>query len=168
VPPPPPEAPEGAPPPGPGQDHGPGVRLPPPVMAAAAVVAAWVLQRLMPAPLGPPAPGLGGVVILLALGLIGWALLVLARAGNDPRPDRPDAVLVEAGPFRFSRNPVYLGFVLCAAGFALRWGTLWAWLATAGLLFALDRLVVAWEESYLAARFGAAYEGYRRRVRRWV
>jgi protein-S-isoprenylcysteine O-methyltransferase Ste14 len=144
------------------------VRLPPPVMAAGAVAAAWVLQMLLPVPLGPPAPALGGMVILLALGLIGWALLVLARAGNDPRPDRPDVVLVEAGPFRFSRNPIYLGFVLCTAGFALRWGTFWAWLATAGLLVALDRLVVAREERYLAARFGAAYEGYCRRVRRWV
>jgi protein-S-isoprenylcysteine O-methyltransferase Ste14 len=143
------------------------VRLPPPVLAAGAIAAAWVLQRILPVSLGPPAPALGGMVIFLALALIGWALLVLARAGNDPRPDRPDTAMVEAGPFRFSRNPIYLGFVLATAGFALRWGTLWAWIAVFGLHLALDRLVVLREESYLASRFGAAYEAYKGRVRRW-
>lgn len=149
-------------------DHGPGVRLPPPVLAAGAIAAAWVMQRVLPVPLGPPLPGLGALVIFAALALIGWAVLALVKAGNDPRPDRPDAALVEAGPYRLGRNPVYLGFVLAVAGFALRWGDLWGWIAVAATHLLLDRLVVAKEEAYLAARFGAAYEAYRGRVRRWL
>ncbi len=92
----------------------------------------------------------------------------MAKAGTDPRPDKPDTAMVEAGPFRFSRNPIYLGFLLAVAGFALRWGDLWGWVAVVLAHLVLDRFVVAKEEAYLTTRFGAAYEAYRSRVRRWV
>jgi protein-S-isoprenylcysteine O-methyltransferase Ste14 len=137
-------------------------------MVAGVLALAWLLNRLWPVRIGPPAPELGGMVVFLAFGLIGWALLALVRAGVDPRPDRPDAALVEAGPFRFGRNPIYLGFLLGAAGLALAWGTLWGWVAVAACHALLDRLVIAREEAYLANRFGAAYEDYRSRVRRWL
>lgn len=137
-------------------------------MTAAVLAVAWVLNRAWPVQIGPPAPELGAMVLFLGLGLIGWAILTLVRAGNDPRPDRPDAALVEHGPFRFSRNPIYLGFVVAVAGFALRWGTLWGWLAVFATHLLLDRLAVAREERYLTTRFGPAYETYRRRVRRWL
>ena len=149
-------------------DHGPGVRVPPPVMVAAVLAVAWILRRVVPVPLGPPLPDAGLLVMFAALALIGWAVLVLVRAGNDPRPDKPDAAMVETGPFRFSRNPIYLGFLVGVAGFALRWGDLWGWIALAASHLLLDRLVVAKEEAYLARRFGAAYEAYRGRVRRWL
>jgi protein-S-isoprenylcysteine O-methyltransferase Ste14 len=147
---------------------GPGVRVPPPVIAVATVAAGWLLDRVWTVPIGPPAPALGGMVVFLAIALCGWALLVLVRAGNDPRPDRPDAALVEAGPFRFGRNPIYLGMLLVATGLALARGTLFGWVAVAVLHALLDRLVIAREEAYLATRFGAAYEAYRARVRRWM
>ncbi len=150
------------------EDHSPGVKVPPPLLAGGILAAAWVLQRLMPIPIGPALPDIGALVIFAALGLIGVAVLVLVKAGNDPRPDRPDTAMVEAGPYKLSRNPIYLGFVLALVGFALRWGDLWGWLAVIAAHLALDRLVVAKEEAYLAARFGTAYEAYRARVRRWV
>ena len=149
-------------------DHGPGVRIPPPVMVAALLAVAWGLERIVPVRIGPPLPELGALVIFAAIALIGWALLVMLKAGNDPRPDKPDTRMVETGPFRFSRNPIYLGFILGVAGFALRWGDLWGWVAVVASHLVLDRLVVAKEEAYLATRFGAAYEAYRGRVRRWV
>ncbi|MBP0464449.1 isoprenylcysteine carboxylmethyltransferase family protein [Roseomonas sp. PWR1] len=150
------------------EEHGPGVRIPPPVLVGGILVAAWVLHRFVPVPLGPPLAEFGALVIFGAFALIGWALLLLVRAGNDPRPDRPDEAMVESGPFRFSRNPIYLGLLLALAGFALRWGDLWGWIAVVAAHLALDRLVVAKEEAYLAARFGDAYAAYRGRVRRWV
>jgi protein-S-isoprenylcysteine O-methyltransferase Ste14 len=149
-------------------DHGPGVRIPPPVIVAGLLAIAWVLHRVAPVPLGPALPDVGMLMLFAALGLIGWALLVLVRAGNDPRPDKPDTAMVEAGPFRFSRNPLYLGLLMALAGFALRSGDLWGWLALPLGHLLLDRLVVAKEEAYLAARFGASYEAYRARVRRWL
>ena len=149
-------------------DHGPGVRLPPPVIAALVMGAAWLLDRVWTVQVGPPAVALGGMVIFLAIGLAGWAVLALVKAGNDPRPDRPDTALVATGPYRRSRNPIYLALLLGATGLALIWGTLWAWLGVAVLHGVLDRLVIAKEEAYLATRFGAAYEDYMGRVRRWM
>ena len=149
-------------------DHGPGVRLPPPVLVGGVLAVAWFAHLFLPVLLGPPLPNYGTLVLFLGIGLIGWSLLTLVQAGNDPRPDRPDAALVTAGPFRFSRNPIYLGFLVVVLGFALRWGDLWGWLALLICHLALDRLVVAKEEAYLSTRFGAAYEAYRTRVRRWV
>lgn len=147
---------------------GPGVRWPPPVVVGGLVVAAWLLGWVLPLRLGPPAAALGNAVLFAAIALVGWSLLVLVRAGNDPRPNRPDTAIVQGGPFRFSRNPIYLGFVLAAAGFALRDGLLWGWLAVGLAFLWLDRQVVAREEAYLAGRFGTAYAAYRARVRRWV
>jgi protein-S-isoprenylcysteine O-methyltransferase Ste14 len=149
-------------------DHGPGVRLPPPIIAALVMGMAWLLDRVWTLQVGPPAVALGGMVIFLAIGLAGWAVLALVKAGNDPRPDRPDAAMVETGPYRRSRNPIYLGLLLGATGLALIWGTLWAWLGVAVLHGVLDRLVIAKEEAYLSGRFGAAYEAYKARVRRWM
>jgi protein-S-isoprenylcysteine O-methyltransferase Ste14 len=149
-------------------ETGPGVRVPPPVIVALLLAASWLMGRLLPVPLGPPLPDLGMLLFFVALALIGSSLLALVHAGNDPRPDRPDARLVEAGPFRFSRNPVYLGFLVAMLGFALRWGELWGWIALLAGHLLLDRLVVAKEEAYLAGRFGDAYAAYRARVRRWL
>lgn len=148
--------------------HGPGVRVPPPVMVGGIALLGWALSLAVPVRLGPPLVPLGNTLIFAALMLIGWAVIVMARAGVDPRPDRPDAALLEGGPFRHSRNPIYLGFLMVAAGFALRVGDLWCWLAVAACFAVLEKLVIAKEEAYLEARFGAAYAAYRGRVRRWV
>lgn len=149
-------------------DHGPGVRVPPPILVAAILAAVWAMRGMVAAPLGLAFPVLGNVVFLVALGLVLWALFSLFRAGTNPRPDTPDQALVEGGPFRFSRNPIYLGFVLVVLGFALRWGDLWGWLAVAATQQLLDRLIARQEEPYLKARFGDAYQAYAARVRRWV
>jgi protein-S-isoprenylcysteine O-methyltransferase Ste14 len=147
--------------------HGPGVRVPPPVIVLVGLLGAWALNWLAPVLLGPPAPELGVPVILMALVLIGWSLAVLVRAGNDPRPDKPDTAFVARGPFRFGRNPIYSGFLLALSGMALIWGTLWGWVAVGGVFLALDFLVVRREEAYLSSRFGEAYDAYKARVRRW-
>lgn len=148
-------------------DRGPAVRVPPPVLLGVLLAAAWGLNRLAPVQLGPPLPTLGLPVMFLALGWAGWALLTLVRAGNDPRPDRPDAALVVAGPFAWGRNPIYLGFLGLCTGMALNWGTLWGWAALGAAFLLLDFAVVRREEGYLRRRFGAPYVEYARRVRRW-
>lgn len=150
-----------------GAGRGPGVRVPPPILVAALLAAAWALNRLLPVQLGPSLPLLGLPVMFGAVAWVGWALLTLVRAGNDPRPDRPDSALVDTGPFALGRNPIYLGFLGLCLGMALNWGTLWGWLALGTVFLLLDFAVVRREEAYLRGRF-PAYEAYARRVRRWL
>jgi protein-S-isoprenylcysteine O-methyltransferase Ste14 len=150
------------------RDRGPGVAVPPPAIVGALLLLAWLLHRALPMPLTGPLPLAGPVVMAIGAALAAWALALMLRASTDPRPDRPDRVLIESGPFRFSRNPIYLGILTFTAGLALGWGSLWGWLAVVLAFLALDRLVVPREERYLRQRFGAAYEAYAARVRRWV
>ncbi len=150
------------------EDHGPGVKVPPPVIVGGLLLIAWLLRLALPVPLTPPLPVAGLVVMGLGVALSAWALGLMLRARTDPRPDRPDSVLIETGPFRFSRNPGYLGLLVFSAGLALRWGSLWGWLAVVLAFVLLDRLVVTREERYLRRRFGAAYDAYVTRVRRWM
>ena len=148
--------------------YGPDVRVPPPVLVLIAVAAAWGLETLYPIDIGPASPAIGGTIIMFAITWLGWALLILMRAGNDPRPDKPDKAFVADGPFRFGRNPIYLSFVLIMAGVALSLGNLWLWLATLAILAVFDRYVVRREEAYLRTRFPDTYPAYAARIRRWV
>jgi len=150
------------------RDHGPGVKVPPPVWFLLCVGAAWGLHRLLPFTIAPPFVEFGIAVLLLGLGLIVAALVVMLVARTDPRPHTADQALVTHGPFRATRNPIYLGLLIVAAGVALTSGSAWAWLAVAALFGVLDRLVIAKEEAYLLTRFGKAYADYMARVRRWM
>lgn len=150
------------------RDHGPGVKVPPPVWFLLCVGGAWGLHRLLPLTIAPPFVEFGIAVMLLGLGLILAALVVMLVARTDPRPHTADQALVTHGPFRVSRNPIYLGLLVIAAGIALTSGSVWAWLAVAALFGLLDRLVIAKEEAYLLTRFGKEYADYLARVRRWM
>ncbi len=150
------------------KDRGPDISPPPPVVVAAGLVVAWVLGAVLPVQLGPPTPALGGLMVFASIAWLGWALLVMVRAGNDPRPHTPDTLVVRGGPYRFGRNPIYLGFVGFLAGVALAWGTLWAWLAVGAVFLWLDFAVIRREELYLREKFGAGYAEYAARTRRWL
>jgi protein-S-isoprenylcysteine O-methyltransferase Ste14 len=150
------------------EDRGPGVRVPPPLIVVGLLALAWVLGTVAPVPLGASLRGLGLAVMAGGVLLGGWALAMMLRAHTDPRPDRPDRALVETGPFRFSRNPIYLGLVLFMAGVALYRADLWGWLAVATAFLLLDRAVIEREERYLSAQFGDDYRAYSTKVRRWI
>lgn len=150
----------------------PGVRFPPPLLFVAGFLAGWGLERLLPLP-GLPAPLhaprllAGWLLVGGALGLMAWALLSFARAGTATYPDRPAASLVTAGPYRFTRNPMYLAMSCLYLGLVLLTNWLWPLLLLPAVLWALAVLVIRREEAYLERRFGAGYAEYRARVRRW-
>ena len=146
-------------------DDTPGLPLPPPTILLAGLVAGFVLVRLLPWPVGFASWPLGLAAGLAGLGLIGAAF---AQLHWDLLPTRPTPALRTGGVLRVTRNPIYLGFVLLAAAAALATGNAWAWLATPLVALALDRVIIAREERYLAARFPAEYPAYRARVRRWL
>lgn len=129
------------------------------------------LRSLHRRPLGLPEAWLQtlpGAVLLLAFALAGWAFWTFRRQGTSPEFGEPVQRLLRTGPYRFSRNPLFIVNVLLYAGFALQLDSLWACCLLPGLVLALDRLVVTREERFLAARFGEAYAEYRRQVRRWL
>lgn len=148
------------------------VPLHPAALFACALALGFGLQALMP--LSPLSDSLGlrlavGTGIsFLAVALGAWALRSLRRAGQAPDFGVAVSRLVREGPYRYSRNPLYVALVLVYAGIAVSLASIWS-LAMLPLLFAaLDRLVVAREERFLAGRFGDVFEEYRQSVRRWL
>jgi protein-S-isoprenylcysteine O-methyltransferase Ste14 len=110
-----------------------------------------------------------GAALFTAAGLLGgWGARTFARAGTTIKPYEQTHQLVEAGPFRFTRNPMYVGMVGMLVGLAVALGSPWPWLAALALALTLQRRFIRHEERALAASLGEPYEAYRRRVRRWL
>jgi protein-S-isoprenylcysteine O-methyltransferase Ste14 len=150
-----------------------GVIAPPPVIYAATLALSIILHRLFPLRLMPgnarsirrPA----GIALIVA-GLIpaAWAARTMHRHGNSPDPNHPVASLVVDGPFRFSRNPIYLSLTACYLGVGMLLGTVWHLLLLPLLMAVMRRGVVDREEAYLSRRFGEEYRVYMADVRRWI
>ena len=111
-------------------------------------------------------PGLGLIVVGLALGLV--AVITVRRAGSTIRVDRPVTALVVNGPYRWTRNPIYLGLALLSAGIAVAANALWPLLSLPVVLTLVRRRHIEREERYLEAKFGTTYLAYKARVRRWL
>jgi protein-S-isoprenylcysteine O-methyltransferase Ste14 len=147
-----------------------GVRVPPPFIYLAGFLVGWGLQRLVTLPsLDPPADmSLGLVGIAGGLGLVGPSALRFFRAGTNLAPHQPTTALVFDGPYRFTRNPIYIGFAFIYAGAAIWSGITGALVTLPVVLVVIDRAVIAREERYLEAQFGDKYMTYKARVRRWL
>lgn len=152
----------------------PGVVAPPPLILLAAVVLAWVLDYILPmawlpaAGLANPLTWLGAAMMAGSLALAIWSIRLFRAARTNPEPWKPSKAIVASGPYRFTRNPMYLGMVLFLLGLSLAAGQEWGVVLTPVLWLAYDRLVVAREEKYLTKKFGAEYEALRTRTRRWL
>ncbi|HEU4429600.1 MAG TPA: isoprenylcysteine carboxylmethyltransferase family protein [Myxococcota bacterium] len=113
-------------------------------------------------------PWLGAPLAVLGVTLALWGRRTFSRAGAAIRPTERSTLLVTDGPFRFSRNPMYLGIVAALAGVALVLGTPAPWLAALGMALLLRFRFIANEERALDASLGEPYLAYKRRVRRWL
>ncbi len=125
----------------------------------------------MPLPFLPadvPAGGLGVLVFVVALALATWAIVTMTKAGSNVPTNRPTTTIVESGPYRFTRNPIYLGMFGGLIGLAIAFDTLWLLLMLVPFALVIRYGVVAREEAYLERKFGDLYRGYRLRVRRWL
>jgi protein-S-isoprenylcysteine O-methyltransferase Ste14 len=147
-----------------------GIRFPPPFLYVGLLLAGLLLDRLVPV---DPLPHglsrlLAAVLLLPGFGLIFYSLGLFRLARTSPLPMRPSATLVLSGPYRWTRNPMYLGMLLVYLGAALLFDIFWALVLAPVVVVLVTRLVIRKEERYLEAKFGEEYRGYRAQVRRWI
>jgi protein-S-isoprenylcysteine O-methyltransferase Ste14 len=152
------------------QDN-PQVIVRPPLAWGLAILAGFALDWLAPLPFLPagwPARLAGSAVFALALTLFVWAIATITRSGSNVPTSRPATAVVDSGPYRFTRNPIYLGMVLGLTGLAIAFGNLWLLMMLVPFVLVIRYGVVAREEAYLERKFGDGYRRYRARVRRWL
>ena len=151
----------------------PGVPIPPPLLFVFGFVIGLLADGVLPlALLGADrravAVWLGWGAIAGGLGLMLWGIATFARSRTAVMPHLPASRLVTAGPYRFTRNPMYVGIAVAYTGVAMLIDTAWPLLLLPAVLVVLVAVVVRREERYLDRTFGERYRDYRRRVRRWI
>ena len=148
------------------------LKVPPPAVALLVAIAMWLAAYGS----GAPAFALPGRrAITIALAVLGIAISVAGvvsfrRARTTVNPTRPDAAssLVVTGIYRLTRNPMYLGLLLVLAGWAIYLSNAVTFVGPLLFLLYINRFQIVPEERALAARFGLAFDDYRRRTRRWI
>ena len=150
------------------EDHA-NVRFPPPLIHMVAIMAAVGIAALLPLALPPSglSVGLGFGLLILSLLIAGSAFRQFAHSGNPVPPNQPVNDLMDRGPFRFTRNPLYLALALLQAAIGLISGNAWVLITLLPALLVVRYYVIAREEAYLARRFGQDYLDYQARIRRW-
>lgn len=141
----------------------------PPLIYATGLLACWGLQQLRPWPFLPSNWTRPLGLVFLVVGLVGFAgLQAFLRLHTSPNPYRSASHLVTGGPYRFTRNPMYLGFTLWYLAATAWVNSIWMMLLLPVVLVVMQRGVIAREEAYRERRFGPEYTEYRARVRRWI
>lgn len=148
----------------------PGVIALPPLIFLVAIVVGALIHWIRP--LTIPVPTLwrwvAGAVIAGCVAFAMWARVTFTRAGTNVNPNLPSLVIVESGPYRITRNPMYVAMTIAlgALAFATRVG--WYLVLLVPVSALLYWGVILREERYLSAKFGAPYDAYRQRVRRYL
>lgn len=149
----------------------PAFRIWPPLALGVPLVCGWALTVTVgdPVTMARPVPQLIGAALILMFAMWnGWTLSVMAANRTAILPGGPTNSVLRSGPFRVSRNPLYLGLIALDAGLALLTPSVWALLFVPLGIAALRWGAIGPEERYLAEKFGADYEAYRTSVRRWL
>jgi len=146
-----------------------GVIAPPPLVYAVPLACGLLFQHWYPIAVVPPRVAATLGIACVLLGMVGLpAIRAFRRAQTSPKPWRPSTALVMTGPYRFTRNPMYVGFTLLYGGVAIWVNAIWPLLLLPLVLVVMQVGVIAREEAYLERVFGDAYREYRGRVRRWI
>lgn len=146
----------------------------PPLVFAAALLVGITASALIPSPFIPgghnPALRIPSGVLFIALGglLARWAHKNFLRHGTNALPWRPTNALVSSGPYRFTRNPMYLAMAIASFGVAIAAGSFYALLMLIPAIFLVHRHAIRREEAFLTQKFGEDYLTYKRSVRRWI
>lgn len=146
-----------------------GVIAPPPLIFLAFLIAGIVVARKVLPPVEVPyGVVIGAVLVAAALAFAIWAAMTMKRAGTHVDPYQPSTTIVTSGPFRWTRNPLYLSMTVSYIGLALIFHAVTAVILLPVALLVMVYGVIRREETYLQRKFGVEYSDYRRRVRRWL
>ena len=147
------------------------VRFPPPAVYVLALAAGALLQRVLPLPIPLPIPlRVAGAIALLGAGLalMAGAIGLFRKSGQNPAPWTSTPELIGSGPYRFTRNPMYVSMALLQAGLGVAAANGWIVLLVAPVVAIIQSIAIRHEEAYLERKFGAPYVAYKQRVRRWL
>jgi protein-S-isoprenylcysteine O-methyltransferase Ste14 len=150
-----------------------GIFFPPPLLYAIPFAIGIFLHQTVghdrfPAEVAPAARVAGIALVAAAVILALIAEIHFVRAGTSALPFRPTTAVVRGGPYRFTRNPMYVGLALLFLGLTLIIGYAWPLACLPLAVLAVDRFVIPREERYLEKKFGEPYQRYRQSVRRWI
>jgi protein-S-isoprenylcysteine O-methyltransferase Ste14 len=142
----------------------------PPLVYLISLVVGALVQLAAPLPFVPQtlAVPLGASLVVVAIALFSFSVARFRAAGTPVPARKPTTVIVRTGPYRFSRNPIYLAFSVFHLGIAIWVSSLWLLATLAGALTLIHHVVIPREEQYLERRFGAEYLDYKASVRRWL
>ena len=151
------------------KDHT-GIRIPAPILALTHITMAILLGWLAPLPIPAPTSvrwlGLGLAALGFVLGVLALIEFRCTRTTSDPK--KPVQNFVTSGIYRYTRNPIYLGFVLMLIGLPLNMGIYWGFLLVLPLVTFMNNMVIKHEEVYLEQKFKGQFTDYKSRVRRWL
>lgn len=150
-----------------------GVRIFPPFIYAGLFALGYAVHwfvplHLWPAGTPPVVRAIAWILIAVWLGLGASAVFLFRRAGTTPNPMQPTTAIVVRGPYRFTRNPMYVSLVALYVGVTLFVNSAWPLILLPAVVLLVQRRVIAREEAYLEAKFGEQYRAYKARVRRWI
>ena len=152
-------------------ERGANVHIPPPLVFIGFIILGALLQYTI-APIRFPGDAwiriIGVVVVVAGLALIFSALAAFKRTGQDPKPWTSSPELIVQGPYRWTRNPMYVGLTCILVGLGLALNNIWFVLLAAVALLVVHFIAVLPEEKYLNEKFGRSYADYRTKVRRYI
>jgi protein-S-isoprenylcysteine O-methyltransferase Ste14 len=142
----------------------------PPLILLASLLLGTVLTVAWPLPFFRDVLRLaaGGLLVAIAAGLLSYSIGQFRTAGTPVPGNKPTTAIVRTGPYRFSRNPIYLAFFALHLGLAICVNSLWLVATLMATVAVIALVVVPREERYLTGRFGAEYLDYKDSVRRWL
>lgn len=139
----------------------------PPVWTALFAVVIWLIGRFLPSGAGLLV-AVGWLIVLASVALMIWAAVYFKRAATSINPHGQPTALITGGPFRWSRNPIYLADVLLLIGLCLAFRALPALLLIPIFIAILKRRFIIPEEARLTAAFPVDFAAYAKRVHRWL
>ena len=147
-----------------------GVLVLPPLLTVGTLLFGFAFHLVWPLRLGAPIwVRIGGAfLVVCSVGLAVWGGKTMRRAGTNVNPYKPSLTVVTDGPFRFTRNPLYLGNVVFYLGLTGIVSSVWPLILLAPMVAVFDWGIIQREERYLESKFGEAYRAYKSRVRRWL